>query len=375
MEHHPIVIVGAGLGGLTAARVLHHHGVPAVVYDRDPGPGTTRRGVLDLHPDTGQAALRAAGLERDLAVITSAGGGALRILDREGTLHHEQHAGALPDRPEVDRRALRALLVDSLPAGTVRWGAEVTGARPVGDGRHELSIAGAPPVTSGVLIGADGGRSAVRPLVSPAVPAAAGLTYVEMTLFDAEARHPQAAAVVGDGLMLALGDGQGLIGHRDPDGSLQVYAVVTADVQWAPVDLRAELLDRFGGWHPGLRSVIADAGGPLVARPIHALPPGHRWTRTPGVTLLGDAAHLTAPFACDGANHAMLDGAELAAALVGHGSDREAALGAYEDLLFPRTAAVAAEAAAALAVCFRQDAPRGLVDLLTASAQLATVDG
>ncbi|GAA0232374.1 hypothetical protein GCM10009539_17170 [Cryptosporangium japonicum] len=180
--------------------------------------------------------------------------------------------------------------------------------------------------------------------------------------------------MAGPGLLLALGERRGLIGHRDADGSLQVHAVLAAPDGWAPGDVRAELLAAFAGWHDGLRSLIAEAGGPLVARGIHTLPAGHRWPRTPGVTLLGDAAHLMAPFACDGANQAMLDGAELAAALVGHPTDPEAALGAYEELLFPRAAATAAEAAAMFAVCFRADAPRGLVDLLTASGQLVTVD-
>ncbi|WP_344648199.1 FAD-dependent oxidoreductase, partial [Cryptosporangium japonicum] len=193
MEHHPIVIVGAGLGGLTAARVLHHHGVPAAVYDRDPHPGGDRRGVLDLHPASGGAALRAAGLARQVAAITTPGGGALRILDATGARHVEQHADAVPDRPEVDRRALRALLADSLPPGTVRWGAEVTGARPLGDGRHEVRIAGGPPVSTAVLVGADGGWSRIRPLVSPAEPTHTGLAYVDLTLFDAETRHPAAA--------------------------------------------------------------------------------------------------------------------------------------------------------------------------------------
>ncbi|WP_035854288.1 FAD-dependent oxidoreductase [Cryptosporangium arvum] len=374
MEHHPIVIVGAGLGGLTAARVLHHHGVPAVVYDRAPHPDDRRRGVLDLHPASGGAALRAAGLQREVAAITTPGGGALRILDAAGARHYEQHADAVPDRPEVDRRALRALLVGSLPPGTVRWGAEVTGVRPLDGGRHEVRIAGAPPVSSGVLVGADGGWSRIRPLVSAAEPTSTGSTYVELTLFDADARHPVAAAVAGPGLTLALGDGRGLICHRDADGSLQVYAALAVPDRWAPADLRAALLAAFDGWHEGLRALVAEAGGPLVARGIHTLPAGHRWPRTPGVTLLGDAAHLMAPFACDGANQAMLDGAELAAALVGHPNDPEAALGAYEELLFPRASAAAAEAAAMFAVCFRADAPRGLVDLLTSSEQLVTVD-
>ncbi|WP_283160253.1 MULTISPECIES: FAD-dependent monooxygenase [unclassified Pseudonocardia] len=80
-----------------------------------------------------------------------------------------------------------------------------------------------------------------------------------------------------------------------------------------------------------------------------------------GVTLLGDAAHLMAPSG-DGANLAMLDGAELGRAIAAHPGDVEAALTAYEQALFPRSAEAAAEGAVVFDACYGADAPHSLLD-------------
>lgn len=116
------------------------------------------------------------------------------------------------------------------------------------------------------------------------------------------------------------------------------------------------MLSRFEGWDDGLRALVADAET-ITPRRIHALPTGHRWERVPGVTLLGDAAHLMSPFASEGANLAMLDGTELALSVAAHPGDTEAALAAYEQTLFPRSEASAAESAAGLETMF---GPRSL---------------
>ena len=368
----PVTIVGAGLGGLVLARILHLHGVPVTIHEAEPSPDArTQGGLLDIHAEDGHVALAAAGLTEAFRAIVHQGGEATRLLDAAGTVLFEQADDGTGGRPEVPRGELRRILLDSLPDGTVRWGRKLAAVTPLGAGRHQLAFEDGSAVDTDLLVGADGAWSKVRPLLSDAVPSYTGVSFVEIWLHDVDTRHPATARAAGGGALMALAPGDGIFAHREPGAVLHAYTALTRPADWFaaidfgdPVAAKAHVAAEFKGWSPALTALITDADTPPVLRPLYALPTGLRWPRTPGVTLVGDAAHL-APPAGEGANLALLDGAELAAAIIAHPDDREAALTAYEAAMFTRSAAAAADAHRMLALCLDERAPSGLVEFFT----------
>ncbi|KAA8880476.1 FAD-dependent monooxygenase [Nocardia colli] len=347
----PVTIIGAGLGGLTLARVLHVHGIPATVYEAEASPTTRRQGgMLDIHDYNGQIAIEAAELTDEFRDIILAGRQAIRVLDQNGTVLLDKPDDGTGGRPEVQRGELRQMLLDSLPAGTVEWGRKVGNVRALGEGGYEVTFADGSSIVTDLLVGADGAWSRVRPLLSPATPEYTGTSFVETYLFEAGTRHPAAAKAVGSGGMFAPTPGTEIHAHHEKGDTVHTYAVLARPLDWfATIDFAdaAAATDRiareFDGWAPELTALITETDTAPVHRPHYALPLDHRWDRLPGVTLVGDAAHLCAPNG-EGANLAMLDGAELGKALAAHPDSVETALAEYEQAMFARSTEIATEA-------------------------------
>ena len=372
----PVTIVGAGLGGLTLARVLHVHGIPVTVYEAEPSAGArTQGGQIDIHENNGQLALEAAGLTEQFRAIIHAGGAASRVLDQHGAVLLDEPDDGSTGRPEVLRGDLRRILIESLPDDTIRWGHKVSEVRSVAAGRHELTFANGVSVTTDLLVGADGAWSKVRPLLSEAKPEYAGATFIETYLHDADQRHPATADAVGAGAMYAGAPGRVIAAHREAGGVLHTYVELICSVEWAAgIDFgdagaaTARVAAEFDEWAPELTALITAGDTAPVPRMIYGLPDAHRWDRVPGVTLLGDAAHLMPPSG-EGANLAMFDGAELGKAIAAHPDDIEAALAAHEAAMFPRSEAEAADAHALLDICLGDRAPFALVEFLSEAVQ------
>ncbi|WP_410667704.1 FAD-dependent oxidoreductase [Amycolatopsis sp. cmx-4-68] len=361
-----IAIVGAGMGGLALARVLHVNGVDAVVYEREASrEARGQGGMLDIH--SGQEALREAGLIDRFFAIARREGQDMRLLEPDGTLLLQEDT---PDdaplaRPEVDRADLRDLLLDSLPEGVVRWGHAVESA---GDGL--LHFADGRSAAYDLLVGADGAQSRVRALLTDARPAHLGQNVVELGIPDIDRTHPDLAAMVGRGNYWVFGAGISLAAQRNGDGRVRIGVNFynTAEDWFAtsgipfddPAAARARLIDLLDGWDARFTALIAACDDTVVPRSLTTLPVGLTWPSRPDVTLVGDAAHLMPPVG-EGANMALIDGAVLGRALTTHPDDFATAVEEYEREMFARTGAAARMSARVQEMLTAPDASRRLL--------------
>jgi len=362
-----IAIAGGGLGGLTLARILHRHGIDAVVYEREANRSArSQGGMLDLHPESGQRALAAAGLADRFRSEARPEGEEHRILDPAGRtlVHHKPQPGSFAGRPEIDRGALRDLLLDSLPAGTVSWEHRLVAAAPRPDGGFTLTFDSGHSTGCDILVGADGARSVVRSLLTDATLSPVA-TLVELSISDADRRHPDLAELVGPGNLWCVGESRILAAQRLGDGSIRVGISLPANDRHIDTYRgKRALLDIFEGWNPALTALIEAGDTPPTPRGIEAMPTGTRWAHQPGITLIGDAAHLMPPVG-EGANQAMLDAAELAAALATNPADPDAAIQTYEEAMFTRTHPIAEMSARVQAMMLSPTAADDIVRFFT----------
>lgn len=169
-----IAIIGGGPCGLTFARLLQTAGIKYHVFERDPSPESTslnQGGTLDIHNETGQEALRHAGLHDKFKKLSRQDATAMTLMDSTGGIKASFSDDT--DRPEIDRLQLRQLLLNSLPADSIRWGKTLS---KVGRNEDEkrpgasswvLNFAdGSTETGFRLVVGADGAWSKVRQVVS-----------------------------------------------------------------------------------------------------------------------------------------------------------------------------------------------------------------
>ncbi|KAI0334997.1 FAD/NAD(P)-binding domain-containing protein [Cubamyces sp. BRFM 1775] len=388
-----IVIIGGGPSGLVLLLTLRKRGIPATLYEREADNHSRAHlgGMLDLEWDKGQRALRENGLEAEFVKHSRAGDGEeTRICGKDGVplLHvkperttsaadNEYGIDLKKARPEIDRRVLRELLLSAVPANAVKWGYALVSVRALESGQHELTFSNGHTAIADFVVGADGGNSRVRPLLSPATPQYHGVTGAEISLAPDVAAFPENRDIsdaVGLGSLFGTEGGKIFVAQRNGDGRIRTYAWHRAPLGWAlPSDAqeaKAALLGLYADWAPWVRKFIALADEQaMYTRALFHLPVGHRWPHKPGVTIIGDAAHLMCPAAGAGANLAMLDGLELGLALVDvierglEGEEKEAVIAAWEESMAARAEVFAALSAANLERSTGPGAPQTMVDV------------
>lgn len=335
----PVLIVGAGIGGLALAVALARAGLPVRLLERTPRLEEIGAGI-QLSPNAGRA-LRRLGLDAQidaaavhpegLALVSGVSG---RDIVRLPLGVAEARWGA-PYRV-IHRADLQRVLAEA--AGrlgvAVDLGADVTGVS-FGADTAVAGLAGGRAVSGSALVGADGVRSIVaQALGAPAARPAGSSAW--RAFAPAEALAPRRRRDV----TAWLGPGGHLVCYPMRDGRLNLVAALPAAVAaegWGVPGDRARLLSAFAGWNAALRG-LASAAGAWTAWPLHERPAGFRGAGR--ATLIGDAAHAMLPHLAQGAAMAIEDAVALADHVAGGSGDIAAALRAYETARRDRVAAV-----------------------------------
>ncbi|THA49785.1 FAD-dependent oxidoreductase [Streptomyces sp. A1136] len=344
MTNRHAVVVGAGIGGLTAAIALHRRGWRVTVCERAPEPPTTGAGI-GLAPNALRA-LDAIGVD-----AAHAGGSAVpttmgvrradgRWLTRTDTADMAARYGVAPIA--VPRPTLTAALTGALPAQAVRYGTAVTAVVDDAD-RSTVRTATGADLPADLVVAADGIHSALRRAYFPAHP---GPHYIGEIAWRALVDAPDLRITA---MSETWGRGERFGVTPLSDGRFYLYATALVPAGTRSADARAELRRRFGSWHDPIPALLdrVDRLDPAdvlrndlydLAGPLPRLHHGR-------IAWLGDAAHAMAPNLGQGGCQAIEDAVVLAHLLPagdgGHDSRSvPAALAAYTAARLGRTDAV-----------------------------------
>lgn len=350
-----VAIIGGGPAGCTLARLLLNAQIPVTIFELEASPNfRTQGGTLDLHTATGLKALKVAGLYDEFVKAARYDGEALAMADKNLKIYIRSDGNSKETsrgRPEIDRLQLRQILLDSLPPDTIRWGCKF---RTVDS---ELSLHFDHGIEKGYnfIVGADGAWSKVRPYLSQVQPIYSGVGGMELNVLDAEKCHPDLHKLVNRGSLFTYSDGRCIVSQQKADGSISIHAWGKRDDEnWKkncgydvsnPKEVKRALLQEYEGWAEPLVKFLQVADDESIESwSTYELPVGHKWDHRPGVTLIGDAAHLCSPFAGEGVNIAMEDALKLSQALieaVKTPSSLDSQVTVFEQDMFIRAAAVA----------------------------------
>jgi len=358
LNNKKIAVVGGGPGGLTLARLLQLQNVDVTVYERDIDKNARVQGApLDLHENSGLAAIRRAGLLDVFKQNFMPGADREVIANERAEVLYSEHGkpeenfGHEHFRPEIDRGVLRRILLESLQPKTVVWDAHFVSMEKQNNG-WLLHFKNGTTAYADVVVAADGANSKIRPYITDIKPFYSGITMLEGTVYNAKEAIPKVSALLNGGKIMAFGNTKNLLIGQKANNEVGFYASFKADDRAlaSGIDYKdnKQVLDWFTSAYPEWDSVwyelFLNNAGPYIPRPIYCMPLDQCWEAQPNVTLLGDAAHLMPPFAGEGVNMAMLDALELCGYLMsGNYPTVLEAIAAYEINMRKRASVVAQE--------------------------------
>lgn len=346
-----IAIVGAGPAGCMLARLLHIQGIETIIFEGDSSINFRSQGAtLDLHTTSGLAAIKAAKLYDRFLELARFDGEALVVCDRR-LRKYINLSGASADKgsrgaPEIDRYALRKLLAESLPEGTIRWNHRV---RKVNE-QHRLHFDHGIEEGFDLVVGADGAWSKVRQLVSDQMPIYSGIAGTSSYICNAKETAPDIYKLVNRGSVFAYDSNSTITGQQVGDGSVYVSEWSPKPENWQETSdydvknsdaFKKHVAEEYKDWAPILQSFLQEANEDVTPRSLYMLPTGFKWEHKRGVTCIGDAAHVMVPFAGEGVNVAFADTLDLSAVIVkasktGDTGVLDRAVAAFERTMFKR---------------------------------------
>jgi 2-polyprenyl-6-methoxyphenol hydroxylase-like FAD-dependent oxidoreductase len=358
IDNKSIAIVGGGPAGLTLARLLQLKGADVKVYERDFNRDARVQGSpLDMHEDSGLAAIRKAELLEEFKQAFRPGADRTLIMNEKAEIFFNDHEtkpeedfGHEHFRPEIDRGPLRNMLLESLFPETVVWDCHFLSMERQNEG-WLLHFKNGRSVYADMVIASDGANSKIRPYLHTNTPVYSGIIMLEGNVSKENA--PQIDALIKGGKIMAFGNSQNILLGQKGNGDLGFYASFKADENWpSSSDLdfsdRAQMLKWFkkeySEWASIWEELFESAMTPFIPRLIYSMPLDQTWETQPNLTLIGDAAHVMPPFAGEGANMAMLDALELSEHLTdSHYTTLQEAISAYENNMRKRAAAATKE--------------------------------